>query len=601
MRPAVAILLVLMAWVPTPQTVRDTTPAPLPASIGTASIGGVVRTADAASRPLSRVVVTASGAGLPAGHSAITDGDGRFSIGGLPAGHFTLTATKAAYLTAAYGSTRPGRAGVEIVLTDGQHLSGLTMAISHGAALSGTVRDPRGQPLATAQVTIQRVGPTGATIVARTSSDDLGHYRAFGLLPGSYLVSALGWPVTQTVAGNMSTAQVDATLEALRRGRAGSGVAPVVAALPPPPTVNIAPTYYPEAPNAALALPIRLAAGDDRQGTDITIQFSRTGSVAGTVLSPAGFTGAVTLALVGRDATTAPARLTTIVSSTRASVDGSFRFPSVNPGSYLVEARTAPPVGSGPAPARLWGELSVDVTGDDLSGLTVVLREPVHFTGRVVSDDATGPALDFSQVHVAPTTDPTGRTLGNGAMGMVPSTMLTAIPPVAADGTFSYEVTPDEFLVLATGPPGWVVRSAIAAGQDLLDTPLAVPTEATAVPSVTVTLTRRHTSLVGTVRTAPGQNPSAYFIVVFPTDKALQHGGQRRVRSTRASTDGTYAFRDLPPGDYLIAAVTDLEPDDMFDSAFFDALAASAITVSLVEGQERTQDLRIGGVSPRCP
>jgi len=584
-----------MAWAPTPQTVRDTTPAAPPTSIVTASIDGVVKTADAASRPLSGVIVTMSGAGLPAGHSAITDGGGRFSIGGLPAGRFTLTATKAAYLPAAYGSTRPGHAGIEIVLADGQHVAGLTIAISHGAALSGTVRDPSGQPLATAQVTIQRVGPTGATTVARTSSDDLGHYRVFGLGPGSYLVSALGWPVTQTVASTMTTAQVDATLEALRRGRAAGTVAPVVATLPLPPTVNIAPTYYPDAPNAALALPIRLAAGDDHDGTDITIQFSRTGSVAGTVLSPAGFTGAITVALIARAAAGAPAGLTTVVSSTRAAADGAFRFPAVNPGSYFVGAQSAPSVGgSGPASARLWGELPVDVTGDDLSGLMVVLRPPLHLTGRVVSDDATGPALDFSQVHVAPTTDRTGRTLGSGAMGMVPSTMLNAIPPVAADGTFDYEVNPDAFLVVATGPPGWVVRSAIAAGQDLLDTPLAVPTEATAIPSITVTLTRRHTSLVGTVRTVPGQDPSAYFIVVFPTDKALQHGGQRRVRSTRAGTDGAYAFADLPPGNYLMAAVTDLEPDDLFDPTFFDALAASAITVSLAEGQERTQDLRIG-------
>jgi hypothetical protein len=44
-----------------------------------------------------------------------------------------------------------------------------------------------------------------------------------------------------------------------------------------------------------------------------------------------------------------------------------------------------------------------------------------------------------------------------------------------------------------------------------------------------------------------------------------------------------------------MAALTDLEPDDMFDSTFFDALAASAITVTLGDGQQRTQDLQIDG------
>ena len=76
---------------------------------GTASISGVVlaSTGSASPRPARRAIVTLAGAELPAGRSAITDDEGRFVLDGLPAGRFTLTATKPAYLPAAYGADVP--------------------------------------------------------------------------------------------------------------------------------------------------------------------------------------------------------------------------------------------------------------------------------------------------------------------------------------------------------------------------------------------------------------------------------------------------------------------------------------------------------------
>jgi hypothetical protein len=66
------------------------------------------------------------------------------------------------------------------------------------------------------------------------------------------------------------------------------------------------------------------------------------------------------------------------------------------------------------------------------------------------------------------------------------------------------------------------------------------------------------------------------------------------VQSTRPATDGQFAVRDLPAGDYYIAALTDVAPEDLGDATFLAGLVSSAVKVTLAEGEKKTQDLRIG-------
>jgi hypothetical protein len=66
------------------------------------------------------------------------------------------------------------------------------------------------------------------------------------------------------------------------------------------------------------------------------------------------------------------------------------------------------------------------------------------------------------------------------------------------------------------------------------------------------------------------------------------------VQFTRPDTAGRFRFRDLPAGDYLIAALTDLEPRDLLDASFIERLVAAAVAVRIADGETTTQDLRIG-------
>jgi hypothetical protein len=463
----------------------------------------------------------------------------------------------------------------------------LAIPLWHGAAVSGLVRDALGQPLPNAQISVLRQSPNGFTPVASATSDDRGQYRVFGLAPGEYFVSALEYSLVQTVAGNMTTAQVDAALGALKRGRASAEP------LPATPTVNLAPVFYGGAVSADQASPVRLAAGEDHGGVDITIVFARTAAVTGTVVMPAGVAAsAVTITLFPPDLA-ATTRLGALP-STRPAEDGTFRIPSVNPGHYILDARVgfAATREGGPPSPKLWGEATVDVTGDDVPGINVALRPLLHAMGKVVFDGK-APAPDLSKVQVR---------LGGGMLAQVTAARLGLMPavipvrpPIAADGTFDIEASAGQFTyIVGSLPTGISVRSAMVEDHDVLDLPFTVAPDASVIPSAVITLTDRHTSLAGSIRSGPARPASDYVIVLFPADSELRRAA-RRVKTARADTDGRYRFADLPGGDYLIAALADFLPEDLDDPTFLDSLVPSALKVSLTEGQDKTQDLRIGG------
>jgi len=76
------------------------------------------------------------------------------------------------------------------------------------------------------------------------------------------------------------------------------------------------------------------------------------------------------------------------------------------------------------------------------------------------------------------------------------------------------------------------------------------------VPTVVLTLTDRHSSLSGAFQDATGRATSDITVVVLPGNPAWWGETSRRVRVQRPGTNGKCSFFDLPPGDYVIVAVT---------------------------------------------
>src|SRR6185503_2285963 len=168
---------------------RDT-----PAPIGTAVIRGRVIAA-AGQRPLAKVEVHATAGALHVNRVVLTDANGRYEIAELPAGRYLVSTNKPNYVRAAYGERRPLGPGLPIEVAASQVVTKIDFLLQRTAAITGRINDEFGDPAPGVMVApmrylyvngerrMQSAGPT-------VSTNDLGEYRLYGLIPGRYFVSA---------------------------------------------------------------------------------------------------------------------------------------------------------------------------------------------------------------------------------------------------------------------------------------------------------------------------------------------------------------------------------------------------------------------------
>ena len=101
-------------------------------------------------------------------------------------------------------------------------------------------------------------------------------------------------------------------------------------------------------------------------------------------------------------------------------------------------------------------------------------------------------------------------------------------------------------------------------GRDILDFPVDIgPNEP--ISNAVLTFTDKTQELSGTIQDASGRPTADFTIVLFPSDSRYWLPQSRRIASTRPGTDGRFTIRGIPPGDYRLTAVTDVEPGEWYD------------------------------------
>jgi len=171
------------------------------------------------------------------------------------------------------------------------------------------------------------------------------------------------------------------------------------------------------------------------------------------------------------------------------------------------------------------------------------------------------------------------------------------IATIDADGRFTFSsVMPGRYRAspssIRVGEKLWWPVSALLDGRDLLDQPLdAIGT--TDVTGITITYTDRPTELSGLMLDAAGHPAPEYHIIVFSTERSNWRSLSRRIQQVRPGADGRFMFRNLPPGEYFLGAVTDVEDNEWFDPAFLEPLAAASIKLTLAANEQKVQDIRI--------
>ena len=561
------------------QQVRDQRAAPPAAGpVGTGVIGGVVTSEDG-SRPVRFAYLVLLGTGTGTMKVSATDADGRFAFANLPADRYLLGASKAPYLGTVAGARRPGRPGTPIAVADGQKVSNVTIRMPMGASIAGLITDERGQPATATSVTVQQLRMTGGerTLVSPQSTgprdvltDERGRYRFFGLMPGEYVVSAIR--PSQFAARALTVTEVDAALR---------GGGPPPAAVPSASGIRYAPVFFPGTTRAVDAMPIALASGEDRVNVDFKLELVQTSRVDGMVVASDGqavTTGSVTLLTTGQG----PLRT---IQNARITPEGRFSIQNVTPGPYAVVARGLA------AAANQIGVANIEVAGADVLGLQLTLGPMMALSGR----------LQFRGAGVAPAL--AGRRIPVRTFSILTDNSPPTVSATDASGGFTItNLLPAAYVIgapLSFGPTTdsmtWALESVMADGVDITDRPVAFMADALP-KDLVVTYSDRYQELTGKLARADGTPVSEHTIIVFPEDKAYWVTGSRRIVTTRPGTDGRFTLSGqgpttLPPGKYLLAAVTDIDRNEQFDPAFLAAIVPAAVPLTLQAGEKKVQDL----------
>lgn len=179
------LLLVLLSVVGNQALAQTNLPTDArPARAATIITGRVVTTSD--NFPIANARVLARAAGGPTSvRLATTDDDGKFQLTNLTPANYVIRVVAAGYVADLVQSDMP-------FYRPGENV---TFRMIKGGVITGRVVNQTGQPLALARVRAVRVKDADGNAVRDSAvrdwtTDDRGIYRAYGLEPGAYLVSA---------------------------------------------------------------------------------------------------------------------------------------------------------------------------------------------------------------------------------------------------------------------------------------------------------------------------------------------------------------------------------------------------------------------------
>ena len=480
---------------------------------------------------------------------ATTDPDGRYEFRDLPAGRFNLSASKGSYVGISWGQQQPNEPGKPLEVLNGQIIERVDFTLPRGGVITGRIVDEFGEPMSGIQVAAlrsqvmngqRRMLPAGRF----ASTNDLGEFRMFGIMPGQYYVQA-----TWRRMGPNDPNSPD---------RTGYPV-----------------TFFPGTADAGRAQRITIGAGQQISDVAMTMMPIRTARVEGTVVDSSGqpMAGLMLSAMQ-----VSPESGPTFGAFSAVRPDGGFTFASLVPGEYTLRAPPRP------------GEkesvtMKISVGSEDIKDLRLVAAAPSTITGRVVVDPAEVQSLPSALMIAATSMDPATQSFGTQPSRVADdlSFELTAMPGISR-------------IVIMNMPPAWTVRSVRINSIDVIDDGIEVkPMES--VSGVEVELTTRVTSMSGLVTDARGDPARDCTVVFFPADSRRWTPGSRYLRTARPDQDGRFKISGLPPGEYNVIALDRVDPGQNTDPEFLERVRNRASTFSVLDGETRSVDLKLSSAS----
>jgi protocatechuate 3,4-dioxygenase beta subunit len=548
MMPAGVAAQTAPAGTPRPGLPPRDTPLSKPA---TGKIRGRVLAAET-SAPLRRAQVTLLAGQLGVRRLTTTDGDGRYEFAEVAEGRYNVSAGKGGYVTLQYGQRRAFEPGRQVAVAEGQTLSQIDLALPRGSVITGRITDEFGEPIAGAQVQVQRYqytpgGQRRLTYAGGTGfvlTNDLGEFRDYGLMPGDYVVSAI---VRQPMA---PTSANDAT-------------------------EGYAPTYYPGTPNPAEAELLTLGLAQE-MSIQLTLQAARMARIAGTVTDSGGRPlreGRVIVRSASGDGMT-------LTRGASIAADGAFTLTDVPPGDHYLDVVTQTRT---PDSVPETASVQVQVSSQDIAGLRITTMLASTVSGVVVfeGESPRGGVLGGLTVRTEPADlQRSGLFLGIDNLGRVRD-----------DGRFELRGTGKVFFrTINQGP--WMLKRVTLQGEDITDTPYDL-TGGASIEGLRVVLTDRLTDVSGLVKDGRAQALKEFVVVVQPAADVTANTLPRFLRTARPDQDGRFGLRGIPPAEYIATAVEALEQGGEWNPEYRMRLRDAGRRFSVKEGESIQLDLEL--------
>ena len=492
---------------------------PGPASSGTIS-GKVV---NENGQPLPNVQVYVRPFGTNANPNiAVTDREGTFEVSGLDPVSYSVSAIAPAYVPPIREPQslppryRPG--------------DSVTLTLIKGGAVTGTVTNSVGEPVAGIAVRVQMIRDVNGRIVPRGAAterltDDRGVYRIYRLMTGTYVVSAGG----PTISANsfVNVFETDAA------------------------------TYAPSSTRETAA-EISVRTGEEVSGIDIRYRAEHGRTISGEVKVPD--VNSVFTVMLNAAGETGAQWNTSFSQSASAS---EFVINGIADGDYDIYAQFYLQTGE----HGVSEQQRISVRGADVAGIVLTTKPMGSIAGRLVVEETTIAECTDKERPLFNETMVSAWHNENAAAKRTPQAVWSMGAPVApnAEGSFVLRnLAPGEYF-FAVRPQAtyWYLRSALL--TPLATTgPKAKPVDATRVwtnvkagdklSGLTMTLAHGAATLRGKLALAEGEQAPPRMIAYLVPAETERAEEVLRFFSAQLSPEANFAFNNVPPGRYWIMA-----------------------------------------------
>jgi hypothetical protein len=467
-----------------------------------------------------------------------TDSGGNYSFDEVASGKGQVEITAKGFLP--FQNTNPDDVSIEIATDHAEHNFKLTPT----ASITGRIIDPEADTLRPARASLFREDYTdgirrfaavaGSGGSARIESD--GSFRFTGLEPGRYIVCAgAGAGNGMSFAGHRNP---DGTFTSVR--------------------IEVYPDiYYPGTTVFADALPVTLAAGQDRTA-EFKVARGPLFRASGVVDLPGfeGSAGFVDIAAIGDGSTQHVFR------GSASIIPGPFVVEGMPAGQYVVRSVIVPP-------SMIQVNVPFTITDRDIEDLKIVPQQELQMQGSFRMANSSSPLPAGLSVQFA-LPSPGGQS--------------DSIP--AADtGEFWLNALPGDYSVMPVVPVGYAVTELHYGGVNYLNS--LIPMKGGSLDSsLTILLSEQPGAVAGTIVDGE-QKPVAARIALAPDPLPLGFDW-RAIRAVSTDKQGAFAFSRLAPGRYKAVALTGDDRKRDHDLAILGDKLRSADAFEVVAGQSLT-------------